>query len=395
MEKVNVLGAGMTKFDKYLNRSLSFLGQEALSNALADSGIDISKIEAAYVGNAMAGAILGQESIRGQVVLSGTELEGLPVYNVENACASGSTAFHLAWMSIASGMYDVVLALGVEKLFHKDKMKTFNAFRGSTNVEALHSFPGKGNNDAQSMFMDVYAQEAREHMNKYGTTIETIAQVAVKNSFNGSLNPYAQYQQAKSLGEVMNSRMISDPIRLLMCSPIGDGAAAIILCSEKIAAQYSTKSIYVASSVVLSGKTKTSDDKDPAGTRTALKAYELAGIGANEVGVVEVHDGAAPGEIWAYEHLGLCSKGEGGNLLLSGETQIDGKIPVNPSGGLIAKGHPVGATGIAQIVELTWQMRGEARQRQIKNKPKVGLAYNNGGYLNGESAAISINILKS
>jgi acetyl-CoA acyltransferase len=393
MQKVVVLGVGMTRFGKYLDRSLKELAREALQRALTDAGISLSKIEAAYVGNAVAGIITGQECIRGQVMLSGTGLEGIPIFNVENACASGSSAFHMAWMSVASGMYDVVLALGAEKMIHPERTRAFQALKGAADVEELEEFPGGGaDRDNQSLFMDYYAMEARKHMEQYGTSIETFAKIAVKNSRNGSLNPNAQYQKQQTLEDVMGSRIISDPLRLLMCSPLSDGAAAAILCSEKISRQLTNDPVFVASSVVYSSNP--SGDVGPSNTeRAAAKAYALAGIEPSDVQVAEVHDAAAPGELWAYEHLGLCAPGDGARLVESGATEIGGRIPVNPSGGLIAKGHPVGATGIAQIAEIVWHLRGQAGKRQIPGQAKVGLTHNAGGFLNGGSAAVAIHIL--
>jgi acetyl-CoA acyltransferase len=393
MQKAVVLGVGMTRFGKYPERSLKELAREALQKALTDAGISLSQIEAAYVGNAMAGIITGQECIRGQVMLSGTGLEGIPILNVENACASGSSAFHMAWMAVASGMYDVVLALGAEKMIHPERTRAFQALKGAVDVEELDKFPGGGKGgDNQSLFMDYYAMEAREHMELYGTSIETFAKIAVKNSRNGSLNPNAQYQKQQTLEDVLGSRIISDPLRLLMCSPLSDGAAAAILCSEKISRQLTNHPVFVASSVVYSSNR--SGDVGPSNTeRAAAKAYALAGIEPSDVQVAEVHDAAAPGELWAYEHLGFCAPGDGARLVESGATEIGGRIPVNPSGGLIAKGHPVGATGIAQIAEIVWQLRGQAGKRQIPGQAKVGLTHNVGGFLNGGNAAVAIHIL--
>jgi acetyl-CoA acetyltransferase len=394
MRNVVVLGIGMTQFGKHPDKSLKDLGREALYRAVQDAGIELSQIEAAYVGNAAAGLITGQECIRGQVILSGAGLTGIPVINTENACASGSTAFHLAWMAIASGLYDVVLALGAEKMTHPDKNRAFAALQSGTDIEQLSSFPGyEEHKEGQSIFMDLYASEAREHMMKYGTSLETLAKIAVKNSYNGSLNPYAQYQQAQSLEAVLQSRMISDPLRLKMCSPIGDGAAAAIVCSEKIARQFTTKPVYVTASVVVSGSSS-KDQKIDTVQRAAEKAYEVAAIGSEDLQVMEVHDAAVPGELLAYEQLGLCPPGEGGRLIESGDTEIGGKIPVNPSGGLISRGHPIGATGIAQIAEITWQLRGQAGARQIRNQPKAGLTENVGGFLNGDNGTVNIHILK-
>jgi acetyl-CoA acyltransferase len=393
MPKVVVQGVGMTRFGKYPERSLKELAREALQRAVTDAGIDLSKIQAAYVGNAMAGVITGQECIRGQVMLSETGLEGIPVFNIENACASGSSAFNMAWMAVASGMYDVVLALGAEKMIHPDRTRAFQALKGAADVEKLEKFPGGGKDrNNQSLFMDFYAMEAREHMERFGTRIETFAKIVVKNSYNGSLNPYAQYQKQQTLEDVMASRIISDPLRLLMCSPLSDGAAAAILCSEKVAKQLSKHFVFVASSVVYSGNQ--SVNVGPSSTeRTAAKAYELAGIQPSDVQVAEVHDAAAPGELWAYEYLGFCAPGDGALLVESGATEIGGRIPVNPSGGLIAKGHPVGATGIAQIAEIVWQLRGQAGKRQIPGQVKIGLTQNAGGFLNGGTAVEAIHIL--
>jgi acetyl-CoA acyltransferase len=393
MQKVVVLGVGMTRFGKYPERSLKELAREALHGALTDAGISLSQIEAAYVGNAVAGIITGQECIRGQVMLSGTGLEGIPIFNVENACASGSSAFHMAWMAVASGMYDVVLALGAEKMIHPERTRAFQALKGAADVEELDKFPGGGRDrDNQSLFMDYYALEARKHMELYGTSIETFAKIAVKNSRNGSLNPNAQYQKQQTLEDVLGSRIISDPLRLLMCSPLSDGAAAAILCSEKVSRQLTNHPVFVASSVVYSSNR--SGDVGPSNTeRAAAKAYALAGIEPSDVQVAEVHDAAAPGELWAYEHLGFCAPGDAAQLVESGATEIGGRIPVNPSGGLIAKGHPVGATGIAQIAEIVWQLRGQAGKRQIPGQAKVGLTHNAGGFLNGGNAAVAIHIL--
>jgi acetyl-CoA acyltransferase len=393
LRNVVVLGVGMTPFGKHPDKSLKDLGREAIYRAVQDANIELSQIEAAYVGNAAAGIITGQECIRGQVILSGTGLTGIPVINTENACASGSTAFHLAWMAVASGLYDIVLALGAEKMTHPDKNRTFAALQSATDIEQLSSFPGyEEHKEGQSIFMDLYASEAREHMRKYGTSLETLAKIAVKNSKNGSLNPYAQYQQAQSLESVLQSRIISDPLRLKMCSPISDGAAAAIVCSEKIARQFTTKPVHVAASVVLSGRPRNDQEMDSV-QRAAGKAYEIADLGPEDLQVIEVHDAAVPGELLAYEQLGLCPSGEGGRLIESGETEIGGKIPVNPSGGLISRGHPIGATGLAQIAEITWQLRGQAGARQIQNQPKVGLTENAGGFLNGDNGTINIHIL--
>ena len=412
MRDVSVIGAGMVKFGKYIDTSMKVLGRDAVNNALASAGLDKSQIEAAVVGNAMAGLITGQECVRGQVVLREMGIGGIPIVNCENACASSATAFHLAWLYVASGMYDVVLALGMEKLYHLDKKKSFAAIGSAVDVELMQKMVAEmnaqqeklraeraargeapksgGAGESRSMFMDFYAAGAREHMRKYGTTKEQIARVAVKNHFNGSLNPHAQYQDVCTLEDVLNSPVIAEPLTRLMCSPIGDGAAATILCASSIASRFTTKPVKVLTSVLSSGQDHGRDEPDVV-QRVAKKAYENVGLGPNDLNVVELHDASAFAELEIYEELGLCKPGESGKLIDEGATELNGRIPVNPSGGLLAKGHPVGATGVAQICEVFWQLRGEAGKRQVRNA-KVGLTENGGGMVRNEAAALAIHI---
>ncbi|MGD0947279.1 MAG: beta-ketoacyl synthase N-terminal-like domain-containing protein [Candidatus Binatia bacterium] len=405
MRDVAVIGAGMTRFGKFLERSMKDLAREAVEEALKTAGVERQALEAAVVGNAMAGLITGQECIRGQVVLREMGIGGIPVVNTENACASSATAFHLAWLYVASGMYDIALALGMEKLYHEDKKRSFQAIGSAVDVEfmqqllaAMKSQPkaeGEGKpgepGKSRSMFMDFYAIFARAHMEKYGTTKEQFARIAVKNHYNGSLNPHAQYQHACTLEEVLASPLVAEPLTRLMCSPIGDGAAAVILTSAENASRFTSKPVYVRASVLASG-----DDPEPGKpgitTRAARKAYEMAGLGPQDINVAEVHDASAPAELVIYEELGFCQPGEGGKLIDEGVTALTGRLPVNTSGGLLAKGHPVGATGVAQICEVFWQLRGEAGKRQVA-KAKVGLTENGGGMVRNEAAALSVHIL--
>jgi len=402
---VAVIGAGMTRFGKFLERSMKDLAREAVEEALKTAGVEQQALEVAVVGNAMAGLITGQECIRGQVVLREMGIGGIPVVNTENACASSATAFHLAWLYVASGMYDIALALGMEKLYHEDKKRSFQAIGSAVDVElmqqllaAMKSQPkaeGEGKpgepGKSRSMFMDFYAIFARAHMEKYGTTKEQFAKIAVKNHYNGSLNPHAQYQHACTLEEVLASPLVAEPLTRLMCSPIGDGAAAVILTSAENASRFTSKPVYVRASVLASG-----DDPEPGKpgitTRAARKAYEMAGLGPQDINVAEVHDASAPAELVIYEELGFCPPGEGGKLIDDGVTTLTGRLPVNTSGGLLAKGHPVGATGVAQICEVFWQLRGEAGKRQVA-KAKVGLTENGGGMVRNEAAALSVHIL--
>ena len=423
MRDVAIIGVGMTKFGKHLDRSMKDLAREAVEDALKDASLEKKDIQAAYVGNAMAGIVTGQECIRGQVVLRAMGIGGLPVINCENACASASTAFHIAWMSVASGMYDAVLALGMEKLYHADKAVSFRALAAAMDVEIFQNIPvaalqqmlSKAKSDAEvmekiekknageeksaggggsrSIFMDLYAAAARMHMAQYGTKPEHFAKISSKHHYHGSLNPRAQYQQQATVEEVLASPMISPPLTRLMCSPIGDGAAACLLVSGDFARKKTTKPVWVAGSSVRSGSDLRPGDNTVV-ERSAEAAYEMAGIGPEALGCVEVHDATAFGELQATEEMGLCKKGEGGPFAWDGNTTLGGKIPVNTSGGLECKGHPVGATGTAQLCEIYWQLTGRAAMRQINPHPKVGATENGGGAIGAEAAAMSVHVLK-
>lgn len=403
MREVAVIGAGMTRFGKHMDRGLKDLAREAIEGALNSSGMNKNALEAVAVGNAMAGLITGQECIRGQVVLREMGIGGVPVINTENACASAATAFHIAWLYVASGMYDIVLAIGMEKLFHEDKKRSFDAIGSAIDVELMQQTlakmkeatqeqsEGAGAGQSRSMFMDFYAEFARDHMRKYGTTKEHYAKVAAKNHTNGSLNPHAQFQTPRTVEDVLASPIIADPLTRMMCSPIGDGAAALLLTSAGKARQFTSKPVYIKASVLGSGKDRQPGDPEVT-ERIARKAYEVAGIGPQDIHVAEVHDASAPAELIICEELGFCKHGEGGRLIDEGATTLGGRIPVNPSGGLLAKGHPVGATGVAQIAEVFWQLRGEASKRQVQGA-KVGLTENGGGMVRGEAAALAIHVL--
>ncbi len=402
-----VAGVGMTRFTKMLDSGLKAIGAEAVQAALKDAGIQPADIEAAFVGNAAAGLVTGQESIRGQVVLRSIGIGRIPVINVENACASASTALHQASAMVSAGLYDVVLALGVEKLYHEDKRRSFGAFSGAVDVEAMAEImqrlkqgasdsgsaaASEGAGEKRSMFMDIYAAAARNHMKRYGTTVQQFAAVAAKNSFHGSMNPRAQFQDRLSVEDVLNAPMIAEPLTRPMCSPIGDGAAAAIIVSERKARELGLANpVRVAAMSLHSGWDHGPDEPGTVEV-CASEAYEHAGVEPGEVNVIELHDASAPAELMAYESLGLCAKGESGALIDSGETALGGRLPVNTSGGLLRKGHPVGATGIAQVVELTEQLQGRSGQRQVEGA-RVGLAHNGGGSIGSEAAAMCVTIL--
>jgi acetyl-CoA acetyltransferase len=404
-----VAGVGMTPFGKHMDTGLKALGVEAVQQALADAGIEASALDAAWVGNAAAGLVTGQECIRGQVILRSMGLGRLPVINVENACASASTALHQAAAMVSAGLYDVVLALGVEKLYHADKRKSFSAFSGAVDVEAMQAIMQRlqssakesgaksgasGAGEKRSMFMDIYAAAARAHMEQHGTTAEHFAGVSSKNSFHGSLNPRAQFREALSVEDVLAAPMIAEPLTRPMCSPIGDGAAAVVLVSEAKARELGiARPVRVVSSVLRSGWDHAYNEEG-AGEVCSREAYEEAGVGPEDLSIVELHDASAPAEIMAYEYLGLCPKGGGGKLIDEGATRLGGRLPVNTSGGLLRKGHPVGATGIAQIVELTEQLQGRSGDRQVEGA-RAGLAQNGGGNIGSDVAAMCVTILKT
>lgn len=392
LQNVVIAGVGMTRFNRFYDRTLKDLSREAVQKAVDHSGISQKEIEAAYVGNSVAGLINGQETIRGQVLLNENNIGGIPIFNIENACASSSTAFHLAYASIAAGTHECVLVVGAEKMTHEDRIRTFKAFESGLDVE-LYAEQLNNRDHSHSVFMDVYAQNAKNFMNKTGITQRHLAMISAKNHTNGSLNPYAQYQKAQTVEDVLQSRLITDPFTKLMCSPVSDGAAAMILCSESYGKKLTTKPITVASSIVRSSK-KERGPGEGVIERASRAAYEEAGISPGDLDLVEVHDAAASAEIIAYEELGLCTSGDVLKFVEEQKTHLNGLIPVNVSGGLEAKGHPIGATGLGQIIELVWQLRGEAGDRQVPNNPKVGLAENAGGYLNDENAACTITILK-
>jgi acetyl-CoA acyltransferase len=406
-EKVVVAGIGMTKFGKHLDRTVRTLAEEAVKEALADAGIEAKDVQTCFFANAVSGLMTGQEMIRGQAALRYTGLLGIPIFNVENACASAASAFHLAWMSVASGQYDIALAVGSEKLTHEDKTRAFKAIGTAVDLESLvelqktldatkskdqQQAEDKGAGQNRSFFMDVYASMTREYMKSSGATAADFADVAVKSHDHGALNPKAQYRDRVTREEVLNAREISSPLTLLMCSPIGDGSAAAVIMSEKMAKQRGVRQpVTIRASVLVSGRDRAPNEPG-AVERAAKRAYEVAGIAnPKDVQVIEVHDAASPAELIAYEDLSLCGRGEGPSLLRSGKTRLGGTNVVNPSGGLLSKGHPIGATGIAQIVEICEQLRGRAGERQVEGA-KLGLTENGGGFLGRDAAAMSVNV---
>jgi len=390
MRKVVIGGVGMTSFGKFLERNLKSLAEESVSLALKDARVSVNDVDRIFFGNAAAGVVTGQEMIRAQSSLRNTGLDGKPMFNVENACASGSSALNLAWLSVASGQSETALVVGVEKLTHEDKAVSFGAFAKAVDLE--EPLPEGVTTGTGSLFMDLYAAKARKWMEKTGAEASDFARVVVKSRRAGSLNPHAQFRNETSVEEVLASRMVSDPLTLFMCSSIGDGGAAVFICSEQFAAKRDIRPVYIRASSIVSAKADGSGEL--VAVRAANAAYEQAGVGPSDVHVVELHDASAPAELIHYENLGLCAPGDAPKLIRSGDTDIGGRISVNPSGGLLSRGHPVGATGVAQIVELTQQLRGTAGARQ-RPGAKVALAENNGGQLAGDSAVALVTILST
>lgn len=385
MRDVAVIGVGARPTGRLSDLDLKQIAYPAIWNALEDGGVGVDDIDVAYVGNSIAGLLTGQEGIRGQVVLQHSGIGGIPVINVENACASGATAFRGAWLEVASGAADVALAVGVEKMFVDDSARTIAALSGVSELEL---------SQMGMQFTTSYAIHPKinlkARMKEYGWTVEDFAKPAVKNSHNGSLNPIAQHRTPRTIEEVVQSRMVVDPLTLLMCSSISDGAGAAVLCSADAAKRFSDrKPIKVASCVLRSGHYKLADyDAPDTATLCANAAYEEAGVGPEDLGAIELHDAMAPSELMLYERLGLCGPGEGPRLIDEEITTLNGRLPVNPSGGLCSRGHPVGATGLLQIAELVSQMRGEAGDHQIETPPRVTLAQNQGGLLLGQDSAV-------
>jgi acetyl-CoA acyltransferase len=382
----------MTVFGKAPNVGLRRLASAAATAALADAGVAPDDVDLVFFANAAAGAVTGQEMIRGQLALQDVGVLGRPIVNVENACASGSTAVHLARMAVRSGDCRIALVVGAEQLSHEDRARSFTALASGSDVSRAGEFERQLGADSGSFFMDVYADFARRYMDASGATAEDFALVSVKAHDHGALNPRAQYGNRVTVEQVLSSRLIAPPLTLLMCSPISDGAAALVIASKE-KQRSGRDAVHIRGSALVSGTVDGASDPSPV-QRAALAAYEQAGLGPNDVDVVELHDASAPAELIAYEELGLCEPGDGARLLRSGRTRIGGEQPVNTSGGLLSKGHPVGATGCAQLVELVDQLRGRAGARQVGGA-QIGLAENAGGFLNPDPAAAVVTILSA
>ena len=388
MRDVYIIGAGMTRFGLYDGRHLPYksiyeLGGEACLAALDHAGISHRKIKAAFCGNGSAPPNCCQ-NITGPIGIS-----GIPAFNHENGCAAGSCALKHGWECVANGMVDVALVIGADK---------WSLPPGMSRATSLLAVPyGMNlNQDVAGAFgTALLALIANAHMNEYGTTKEQLAKISVKNKRNGAMNPYAQFQKEVTIEEVLNSRMISDPLTLLQCCPQSDGAAALVICTGEVARQYTSKPVKLPFITEFSARYKGMEGRlseFKCFQRASSMAYEACGIGPEDLDVVEVHDDFTALELVAYEDLGLCPKGEAGRFIDEGLNDFGGNCVVSPSGGLLAKGHPIGATGVAQLVEIAWQLRGECGRRQVKGAT-VGLAHNGGGVGDGyEPGAVTVTI---
>ena len=404
---IYVIGTGMTPFGKFPSLSVRDLTRDAVSAALSDAVCAIVDIEVACFANAAQGGIEGQYMIPGQIALRAMGFEKLPIVNIENACASASSAFHLACMHLKAGEADVALAIGVDKMNTPEKQKAFDVLAGAQDVHnedtTLRNLAllaqdaddaGDGEGLARSVFMDVYASLAKQHMRRFRSTQRMFAAIASKNHAHSVHNPLAQYRKAYSIEEVLGARPIAWPLTLPMCAPVSDGAAAAIVCTGKALHRFQrARAVRVHATVLASGSNRGAEELEQHITRRAANlAYERAGLGPQDMSVAEVHDATAVGELIQTENLGFCEAGGGGELAERGDTSIGGRIPVNPSGGLECKGHPIGATGLGQIHELVMQLRGEARVRQVE-KARFGIAENGGGFHGFEEAAACVTIL--
>lgn len=378
MSKVFVLGVGMTRFGKYPEVRIEDLGKKAVWEAIVDAAVDPRQIQVAYCGHQMQGSSMGQR------VLVELGLTGIPVTNLENACASGSTAFREAYFSVASGRYDVALAIGVEKLTGK--------FKGALGPDESDLEGSMG-----LTMPALYAMRAKKYMEKYGLKPEHLARISIKNHKNALYNDRAMFGEEITVEKVLSSRMVADPLRLYDCNPVSDGAAAAVLVSENIMKKLGGHPVEVVASALTSGKYEpgfidmTYEDIT---RRAAEEAYRMASLGPEDIDFAEVHDCFTIAEISRVEGLNLCPPGGMVEWIETGHTELTGPKPINPSGGLIGKGHPLGATGVAQIFEIVRQLRGEAGPRQIPNA-RVGLAHCRGGAVSGtEGSAAAIHILR-
>lgn len=403
-EEIFIVGVSMTPFGKLLDQSVKSLTRSVVDGVLADAGASVEDIGLATFSNTTQSIMEGQHLIRGQVALRAAGVAGIPIINVENACASAATAVHQASAYLRAGITDVALAVGVDKMSGPDKARSAEVFNGGWDVLDPDFGSGvatlekaavpEGIVGMNSPFMDIYSTLTKAHMQHFGTTQQQLAIIASKNHWHSTMNPLSQYQRAFSIEEVLAGPVVAWPLTLPMCSPVSDGAAAALLCTKSALARFpQARPIRILSSVLRSGAIRAWEDADRNLCRlAALEAYAEAGIGPADVDVAEVHDASAFGELLQSENLGFCEIGQGGWFAERGKSRLGGSLPINPSGGLESKGHPIGATGLGQIYELVVQLRGDAGKKQVEGA-RIALAENGGGFIGVEEAAAAITIL--
>ncbi|MCB2050838.1 MAG: thiolase family protein [Novosphingobium sp.] len=401
-----VVGVGMTPFGRHLDRTHTSLVQEAVALALKDAGIEASEIESTVYGTVVQGFFAGEMSIPSQFALRPMGISGVRTLTVEAACASSTFALHQAVQQIAAGMVDIVLAVGVEKLYSRDREKRFAVFQQPLDIEIakayventcalLEPLPPEFDKPGPNALMDCYGAQARLHMKTYGTTREQIAAVAAKDHAHSVHNPLSQYRDAMSVDEILSAPTVSWPLTVPMCAPISDGASAAVIVSEKVAARLGkSRAARIRGADSLTGQDRAPDDYANHVTRlVSQKVYERAGIGPGDVDLAEVHDASSIGEMLQVEAVGLCAPGGSGPAAEAGELSLGGRVPVNVSGGLVSKGHPLGATGLSQIHELVMQLRGEAGPRQVEGA-RMALAENSGGFYGVEDGMSAVTVLE-
>jgi acetyl-CoA acyltransferase len=415
MRDVYIVAVGMTRFGKHLDRTEKDLVAEAFARTMADAPeVKISDIQSAFFSNSCWGFFSMQHTIKGQVSLRSLGVEGIPITNVENACACASTALHCAFKDVASGLYECSLAIGMEKLYNEDKAKSMMAFNAGIDVSNIPGHMkllgsmmdglkldipdddgGAGAGKTRSAFMDVYANMVRWHMATFGSTQRQLAVIASKNHFHSSMNPNAQFQNTMTVEEILKGKPVIWPLTVPMCAPIGDGAAAAIVCSgDYLKKLNSARPVKILASVLGSGTNRPHNAVDlDIAVRLSRQAYNMAGVGPEDIDTAEVHDATSYGELHQTEALGFCPMGEGGPFAESGATKLGGKLPINTSGGLESRGHPVGASGLGMIHELVTQLRHEAGARQVEGC-RLALGENGGGNISFEEAAMTIHILE-
>jgi len=386
MRDVYVIGIGDSKFGK-TDMNLRQLAEDAVWKALKDANLKQPDLQVAYCGYGLSGHLGCSKIVPGQIALKEIGIRRIPFMRVESGCACGSAAFREAWLCLASGLYDVALAFGMEKMTHVSSSDVLNRFLGWGLDNELETNFGE-------LPFGIFGLVVRRRMYEYGMTMEQVAKVAVKNRKHASMNPIAHFQKEITVDEVLNSYPVCDPIKLLMFCPASDGASATILASEDFIKKHKGNiPIKLATTVLTSGEY--SYDSTLTNFQccidVAKEAYEKSGLGPDDIDVAEVHDACAAAEICHYESLGFCGEGEGGRLVDSGETALGGRIPVNTGGGLLSRGHPLGATGCAQINEIVQQLRGQAGPRQVEGA-KVGLAQCWGGFVQMDGTSMFISI---